>query len=418
MPRPPLTAPGVPAPLDGFDYPAPRFPRYLLQERTDDIEELMPLARAHVRRRYGRSALGDVQPGDELLIVTFPHQNEIVFDALRRALLEIGVAKVDRIDVTDLGMQTKQYSAADGWREITDRLPPMIEEGVEFNVAAAALKRFLDDRPGYTGVYAGEAGRSHWKRAAGKRIRNNWVYATYEDFVGRANGVPDEIWRTVDLMVVDAFRNAAAVRITSPEGTDIGWEVTEQQAELWPQGAYISGHILGSTIQGIRFGHPAETFLREAQILMPTLNGVIGGTSQPHRLLPAHPGHRGERDDRPHRGRRPVRRAVARGGRALPGHAVPRLPVPGLGLLQRLLDRHEPQELPADRDAVELQRLLDQPAGAGAGRASSTSASAPSTGTRRSSTTPSRTSCRRCTSRTCTTCSPRTRSSSGTPASG
>ena len=172
----------------------------------------MPLARAHVRRRYGRSALGDVQPGDELLIVTFPHQNELVFQALRRALLEIGVGKVDRIDVTDLGMQTKQYSAADGWREITDRLPPMIEEGVEFNVAAAALKRFLDDRPGYTGVYAGEAGRSHWKRAAGKRIRNNWVYATYEDFVGRANGVPDEIWRTVDLMVVDAFRNAAAVR--------------------------------------------------------------------------------------------------------------------------------------------------------------------------------------------------------------
>ena len=45
MPRPPLTAPGVPAPLVGFDYPAPRFPRYLLQERTDDIEELMPLAR-------------------------------------------------------------------------------------------------------------------------------------------------------------------------------------------------------------------------------------------------------------------------------------------------------------------------------------------------------------------------------------
>ena len=279
MTTPALTAPGVPAPLDGFDYPAPRFPRYLLQERTDDVEDLMPLARAHVRRRYGRSALGDVRPGDELLIVTFPHQNDIVFDALRRALLEIGVEKVDRIDVTDLGMEVREYSAADGWREITDRLPPMIEEGVEFNVAAAALKRFLDDRPGYTGVYAGEAGRSHWKRAAGKRIRNNWVYATYEDFIGRANGVPDEIWRTVDLMVVDAFRNASAVRITSPEGTDIGWEVTEQQAELWPKGAYISGHILGSTIQGIRFGHPADTFLREAKQLMPTLNGVVGGTS-------------------------------------------------------------------------------------------------------------------------------------------
>ncbi len=367
MPRPPLTAPGVPAPLDGFDYPAPRFPRYLLQERTDDIEELMPLARAHVRRRYGRSALGDVQPGDELLIVTFPHQKEIVFEALRRALLEIGVAKVDRIDVTDLGMETTQYSAADGWREITDRLPPMIEEGVEFNVAAAALKRFLDDRPGYTGVYAGEAGRSHWKRAAGKRIRNNWVYSTYEDFVGRANGVPDEVWRTVDLMVVDAFRNAAAVRITSPEGTDIGWEVTEQQAELWPQGAYISGHILGSTIQGIRFGHPVETFLREAQILMPTLNGVIGGTTNhtgyyPHVQVTVESG---------------MIAHIEGGGRYgdLWREVVERYrdtQYPGFpyraGPTSTTLDRHEPEELPADRDAVELQRLVDQPAGAGPGR--------------------------------------------------
>jgi hypothetical protein len=110
-----------------LDYPAPRFPRYLLQDRTDSVEDLMPLARSHVRRRYGRSALGDVVPGDELLIVTFPHQNEVVFEALKRALLELGVAKVDRIDVTDLGMEVKTYSAAEGWREITDRLPPMIE---------------------------------------------------------------------------------------------------------------------------------------------------------------------------------------------------------------------------------------------------------------------------------------------------
>lgn len=30
-----LAAPGVPAPLDGFGYRAPRFLRYLLQERTN-----------------------------------------------------------------------------------------------------------------------------------------------------------------------------------------------------------------------------------------------------------------------------------------------------------------------------------------------------------------------------------------------
>ncbi|MDB5763030.1 MAG: hypothetical protein JWQ21_2025, partial [Herminiimonas sp.] len=179
-------APGVPAALPGFQYPAPRHPAYLRQERSTDIEELMPLARAHLQRRYGRSALGDIRENDHLLIITFPHQNDMVFEALKRALLERGVARVDRINTEDLGMETVVYSAADGWREITDRLPPMIESGVEFNVASAALKRFLDDRPGYTGVYAGEAGRSHWRRAAGKKIRNNWVYGTYEDFISRA----------------------------------------------------------------------------------------------------------------------------------------------------------------------------------------------------------------------------------------
>ncbi len=87
-------APGVPKPLPGFDYPAPRHPAYLRQERTDNIEELMPLARSHSQRKYGRSALGDIRPNDHLLIITFPHQNDVVFEAIKRALLEAGRASI------------------------------------------------------------------------------------------------------------------------------------------------------------------------------------------------------------------------------------------------------------------------------------------------------------------------------------
>jgi len=272
-------APGTPAALPGMSYPAPRHPFYLRQERCTDVEELMPLARSVARRRYGRAALGPTIPGDKILIITYPHQNDAVYEAVRRALLEEGAESVDRIDVTDLGMEVKTYSAAEGWREITDRLPPMVESGVEFNVAAATLKNYLEDRPGYTAVLAGEAGRRHWKRAAGQRVRNNWMYATYEDFISRANSYPDEIWRTVDLKVVQAFSDASEIRITSPEGTDIGWKVTEEQAALWVQGAFQSGHIIGSTIQGIRFGHPVETFIQQADSLYQTLNGVVAGVS-------------------------------------------------------------------------------------------------------------------------------------------
>ncbi len=94
--------------------------------------------------------------------------------------------------------------------------------------------------------------------------------------------------------------------------------MTQEQAALWPKGAYISGHILGSTIQGIRFGHPAQTFLREARQLMPTLNGVIGGTSNHTGYFPHIQVTDRERHDHEDRGRRPLRRPVARGRRALP----------------------------------------------------------------------------------------------------
>ena len=48
--RPPLPK------IEGFDFPAPRYPAYLRQERTDDVEALLPLARSLVRRKYGRMA--------------------------------------------------------------------------------------------------------------------------------------------------------------------------------------------------------------------------------------------------------------------------------------------------------------------------------------------------------------------------
>ena len=48
---------------------------------------------------------------------------------------------------------------------------------------------------------------------------------------------------------------------------------------LWVKGAFQSGHIMASTIQGIRFGHSVDTFVEQARQLFPTLNGVVAGTS-------------------------------------------------------------------------------------------------------------------------------------------
>ncbi|MGH3666549.1 MAG: hypothetical protein ACRDU8_10775 [Egibacteraceae bacterium] len=259
-------------------YPAPRHPGYLLGQRVSSAEELVPIARDRAHRWYSRAGLAPVHSGDRVLIVTYPDQDRLVLDAVRAALLEMGAEDVDWLDVTDIGFSQQTYSAADGWREITDKLDAMTEQGVEFCMEATLLQRYLHDRSGYTSVYVGEAGRPHWRRTTSGAFRNNWLYNTYESFISRSHSVPDPLWQLIDQLVIERFRTAAAVRVTDPQGTDIGWQVTEEQAGLWADGALISGHILGSTIQGIRFAFGADEFIRQAEILMPTLNGVVAGT--------------------------------------------------------------------------------------------------------------------------------------------
>jgi hypothetical protein len=261
------------------EYPAPRYPSYLRQPRSTDVDELLPIARHHVSRKYGRSALGGIKEGDSLLILTHADQDPYVLEAVKRAMREAGAKSVDSVSRADLGMEVKQYSAADGWREAVDRLREMTETGVEYSVEAAALKRYLKDRPEYSGIHAGESGRPHWRRATGGNIKGNWLFNDYESFISKCNAYPDELFRMLDLKTLDHFSNASEVRITDPQGTDISWKVTEEQAALWPKGAYLSGHILGSTIQAIRFGYDVKQFLEQARIFFPSVNGVVAGTS-------------------------------------------------------------------------------------------------------------------------------------------
>jgi hypothetical protein len=273
-------------------YMDPKYPAYALEKRATSVEELLPVARHLVTKRYGFPSLsGDpkmsndtsrIADGERLLVVTHETQDPLVMEAMKVALAEVGAAKVDHIYLSDLmGEEPIEYSAADGWREIPDRLNPMVEKGVTFTAGAHALRDFLRDRPdAYSGYYVGEAGGAvHWHRAAGGTMRGQWLWTTYQSFMSRGNSLADELWRLIDLKVLERFRVAEEVRITDPQGTDIGWKVTAEQAALWPRGAYIPGHILGSTIQGIRFGHPVSQFLEQAKLMFPTLEGVIAGTA-------------------------------------------------------------------------------------------------------------------------------------------
>ncbi len=108
-------------------YLEPRYPDYLVKPVTS-VEELMPNARALVRNRVGIMGLGlgALKSGETVLIVTTVSSDDIVVEAVRRALQERSVkveivpdyklVNVSREDALSVGR--RQYAGAqDGYQE-------------------------------------------------------------------------------------------------------------------------------------------------------------------------------------------------------------------------------------------------------------------------------------------------------------
>ena len=102
-------------------------------------------------------------------------------------------------------------------------------------------------------MYAGDAGEGHYRISIGDAFKANWMYHTYEELAARYPTIPGALQDLIEQKMLEQFGRAAEVRITDPEGSDIGWDVTEEEAELWARGARIPWHMIGSTIEGVRF---------------------------------------------------------------------------------------------------------------------------------------------------------------------
>src|SRR5215217_6132323 len=73
---------------NGEKYPAPRWPSYFKTPKSAD--ELMPAARLLVRNQSGLQGkgMGILKEGDKVLIVTADDSDQMVIDAVRKALEE------------------------------------------------------------------------------------------------------------------------------------------------------------------------------------------------------------------------------------------------------------------------------------------------------------------------------------------
>ncbi|MBI4483333.1 MAG: hypothetical protein HY652_10640 [Acidobacteria bacterium] len=77
--------------FEAAQYTEPRFPAYLKEPKS--VEDLMPAARSWARNRTGflGAGLGAVERGETALLVTSVASDQMVVEAIRRALEERGV---------------------------------------------------------------------------------------------------------------------------------------------------------------------------------------------------------------------------------------------------------------------------------------------------------------------------------------
>ena len=265
----------------------PRFPAYA-QKRPASNDDLVAVIEKAVGRDSGRGALGPVEPGARILIVTWDHQDPEILLLIREAMLRAGAAQVDSVRWSQLGLPVGRYSAADGWRELSEeRIEVVVREGER--IEQRALKEYVTEHASYTAIYAGDAGEGHYRISIGSAFKANWMYHTFEELSARYPSIPGALQDLIERKMLAQFARATEVRITDPEGTDIGWTVTDEEAQLWARGAWIPWHMIGSTIEGVRFAlvRPAfggklagslEGFERHAARSYPTVNGVVAGT--------------------------------------------------------------------------------------------------------------------------------------------
>ncbi len=243
-----------------FPFPEPRYPDYL--KTPNSIDDLLPPARKAVERTTGRGALGLAKPGDKVLIVTPCSliQDRLVVEAVLQAYKEKGIS-ADAVTEQEIGMglppeQLEKMSAEDGWKEIfwreqnTEMLPPEIQvqkpKSLVRQKGRKPLKDYLQKHREYTAVFCGQGGRDHWKHALDEerdRFKTNWIYLNSDDLLSRWSDFPSDVWHLVEKKTTELIPQAEEVRITDPQGTEVWWSVTEEEAREWGRIALLTGHL-------------------------------------------------------------------------------------------------------------------------------------------------------------------------------
>ncbi len=270
------------------EYPAPRFPSYMKPVKT--IEEAMPFARAAVRQTGGRTPLGLVNPGKTVLIVIEPGAEELLLQALKKAYEERGVKTVYVPSWELAGVSEKEgrevrriremaneshmgHLEAYGWTNnwvdpqvprnwIKERRPDLydkvfksaelsdamleVEKKMTNAGVAKGLIKYLDAHPEVDALFWGTGGRTAMRRLLlhhEAKFYSSFIFDKQHMLMSRVPAFPGDLWRLIEERAIEPIGWVDKGHVTDPEGTDMAWDVSQQDAESWAKGVYQQGHL-------------------------------------------------------------------------------------------------------------------------------------------------------------------------------
>jgi hypothetical protein len=241
--------------------PGPRYPKYLV---TVTVDKLMPAARLAVRQAYGKSPLGTMQSGQRAYVVHQYGQDELVWEAIRRAWRERGVEAHVIGSWELLGLtRTVYYERVrqnllfgdQAWQELgvfrpvfQQFFPDHVRAEFKHAFTSAVLRRnvesFFDKRPDVEHLYAGTGGS--WAGALGRhgsKFKGSWIYYTPFDLLSKSSDFPGDVWNLVDDKIVRPVAHVSEGTIVDPEGTRLRWTLTPEQRQRWSRGSGENNHL-------------------------------------------------------------------------------------------------------------------------------------------------------------------------------
>lgn len=227
------------------EYPAPRYPKI---PKNPTLEDLMPVARAIVKR-------GDVgqdfypgyaiKPGDRALIMVGREYDSLVLESLQRAIREAG-AKVDVLLGDQVHPNVKDGNwNGDGAAEFQFFLYMNDVESMQTGGFSREQQVAIVKAGGWNVVLSGQGG-GH-PRLNGVR----WSYLPWDwvdKFLVNGNNMPPELLKFIDDTAWETLTKAVSIHATDPEGTDITWNT---KAADWERpGGHNPGHLMSHPSSG------------------------------------------------------------------------------------------------------------------------------------------------------------------------